>query len=66
MGLSEELRKRRAKDAAKAKMQIREGKQRELLALHNLEASAHLEVIQRANVDLPKLPEEIDTNRIRN
>jgi hypothetical protein len=34
MGLSEELRKRRAKDAAKAKMQIREGKQRESLALH--------------------------------
>lgn len=66
MGLSEELRKRRAKEAAKAKMQIREGKQRESLALHNLEATAHLEVIQRALGELPKLPEEIDINRIRN
>ena len=66
MGLSEELRKGRAKEAAKATMQIREGKQREMLALHNLEASALLEVIQRADEELPKLPEGTDINRIRN
>jgi hypothetical protein len=67
MGLSEELRKQRAKEAAKAKMQIREGKQRGTLALpHNLEASVHLEVIQKSDEDLPKLPEGTDIRRIRN
>jgi hypothetical protein len=65
MGLSEELRKRRAKEEAKIQKQTREGKQRESLTLRNLEATAHLEVIQRALEELPKLPEEIDINRIR-
>jgi hypothetical protein len=56
MGLNEELRKRRAKEEAKAQKQTREGKQRESLALRNLEATAHLEVIQRTLEELPKLP----------
>jgi hypothetical protein len=65
MGLSEERRKRSANEAAKPKLQTREGNQREALALHNLEASALLVEIQQANEDLTKLPEDTNVSKIR-
>ena len=65
MGLSEERRKRTAKEATKVKQQTLEGKQREADTLHNFEASALLEEIQQASENLPKLPEEINVSKIR-